>query len=233
MPGQRYGVFSGPLNQTHIIRFDHSTEDIGVNNGNGFDAGRQGFVYGEGLNGKVFHPHTVYERYAPGKSKVMFFEIPDGMTDAEMQNLLQPYVEDVENNGNNGNNGNNWYYWNNGNNGNNRNAPLYVMDAPYIGVLRLSLTQQFPHGNAIGAMPFADGDELVRLQKNNNFIFRPDNLQEWFDKGTNTNPLTGAFITQDDIERFVYEEVVGGGRRRRTNKKRRSSKQKKSRRYHK
>jgi len=98
-----------------------------------------------------------------------------------------------------------------------RTEELNIDRATDIGNLKLNLKTQFPDGNAISYTDFANGDKLVRLEKNNSFIFKLESLQNWFNSGHSTNPLTGRVVRQADIERFTYiEDPTSGGRMRRS-----------------
>jgi hypothetical protein len=103
---------------------------------------------------------------------------------------------------------------------------LSVENARYIGVLELDLNTQFPEGNSFRWEPFVDGEEYIRLQKNNNFIFRPDDLQIFWNMGRRINPLTGSDIKQIDVESFTYEykPTSKGGRKRRNTRRRKQTK---------
>jgi len=91
---------------------------------------------------------------------------------------------------------------------------LIIKRAPHIGSIKLNLTKEFPSGNALEYNDFVNGEELVRLNKNNAFVYKINSLQAWFNTGDSTNPLSGTNITQDDIERFTYiEDLTIGGRR--------------------
>jgi hypothetical protein len=110
---------------------------------------------------------------------------------------------------------------------------LIIKRAPHIGSIKLNLTKEFPSGNALEYDDFVNGEELVRLNKNNAFVYKINSLQAWFNTGDSKNPLSGRNITQDDIERFTYVEdlTLGGRRRRRYMKtlKRRTTRRKNSR----
>ena len=93
---------------------------------------------------------------------------------------------------------------------------LNIAAAPHIGDLKLNLNKDFPDGNSITYTPFINGEELVRLEGNNSFIFKVEGLHQWFDSGHLSNPLSGLPITQENIERFTYvEDTTKGGLRRR------------------
>lgn len=93
---------------------------------------------------------------------------------------------------------------------------LNIAAAPHIGDLKLNLNNDFPDGNSITYTPFINGEELVRLEGNNSFIFKVEGLHQWFDSGHLSNPLSGLPITQENIERFTYvEDTTKGGLRRR------------------
>ena len=104
---------------------------------------------------------------------------------------------------------------------------LNIDAAPHIGDLRLSHEEQ----NAITYDDFKNGDECVRLQKNNRFIFHIDGLKEWFLR-SNQNPLTNLPVKQDDIERFTYKDTrrinISGGRKTKRKYKRKGKKSHKS-----
>lgn len=108
-----------------------------------------------------------------------------------------------------------------------RNLGVLNIDAAaYIGDLRLSHEDH----NAISYEDFKNGDECVRLQQDNRFIFHIDALKEWF-RRSNLNPLTNLPVVQDDIERFTYKDarrinISGGKKSRKT--KRKSKKSRKS-----
>ena len=113
-------------------------------------------------------------------------------------------------------------------------ATLNISLAPHINELRLNLKKEFPNGNSLSYEEFVNGDELVRLQGNNKYVFKINDLQTFFNTGRNINPLTGLPITQNDIERFTYvEDPTLGGRRNRRNRKtkRKMNKRKTNRRY--
>lgn len=129
---------------------------------------------------------------------------------------------------------------NNNNNNNNRNNAynnsdsediLYVDQAPHIGVLSLDLAAEFPEGNSFRWEPFVNGQDYVRLQKDDRFIFRQDDLQTLWNMGRGINPVTGLQINQEDVERFTYKNLrQEGGRKKRKNTKntRKAKKSKKS-----
>ena len=113
-------------------------------------------------------------------------------------------------------------------------ATLNISLAPHINELRLNLKKEFPNGNSLSYEEFVNGEELVRLQGNNKYVFKINDLQTLFNTGRNINPLTGLPITQNDIERFTYvEDPTLGGRRNRRNRKtkRKMNKRKTNRRY--
>jgi len=98
---------------------------------------------------------------------------------------------------------------------------LRIEDAPYIGFLWLDLIKKFPQGNSISYEPFVSGNQYIRLEGNDNYIFAPETLQETWDTGRYINPLTNKIIQQDDIERFTYkyEPEAEGGKRSKISKK--------------
>ena len=108
---------------------------------------------------------------------------------------------------------------------------LNIWNAPHLGELRFNLSNR---ANGINIEDYKDGDELVMLQGNPLFSFRPDSLQEWFKTHT-TNPSTSLPITQADIQRFTYVEDLTipklGGRRNRRNRKSRRKNKRKTRRH--
>ena len=84
--------------------------------------------------------------------------------------------------------------------------------------------------NVIEYSDFKDGEVIVRLEGDNNFIYKQGTLQGWFDTGKKTNPKTGLPITQDQIEVFTYEDSnLHGGRKSRRSKKSKKSKRSKKR----
>ena len=112
-------------------------------------------------------------------------------------------------------------------------APLLDISlAPHIGDLRLNLKKEFPNGNSLSFDEFVDGEELVRLQGNNKYVFKINDLQTFFNTRRKINPLTNLPITQNDIERFRYvEDLTLGGRRNRRRKTRRKMNKRKTRRH--
>ena len=100
---------------------------------------------------------------------------------------------------------------------------------PHRGSIKLNLKKQFPNGNALSLEEFVNGDQLIILEGNTNFVFKIDTLQDMFNSGHNKNPLTDKPITQKDIARFTYiEDLTKGGRHR---KSRRKMNKKKTRRH--
>lgn len=87
---------------------------------------------------------------------------------------------------------------------------LNIDAAPHIGDVRLN----HEDANAISYEDFKNGDECVRLQEDNRFIFHIDGLKEWFLR-SNLNPLTNLPVRQEDIERFTYRKRphMNGGRK--------------------
>ena len=84
-----------------------------------------------------------------------------------------------------------------------RNMRLHIPLAKHIGVLALNADKEFPNGDPLEMLPFVDGEEYVRLEKCNLYIFREFSLHTWF-QTSKKNPLTGIDIGQKDIERFTY-----------------------------
>ena len=111
-------------------------------------------------------------------------------------------------------------------------AMLLIDRANRIGVLKLNLKKQFPNGNSLSLEEFVDGEELVRLNHDNRFVFKKDSLQNWFNTGKGTNPLSRQPVTQNDIELFTYQEDLSLGGRRKNKKSKKSRKSRKTRRQH-
>ena len=90
-----------------------------------------------------------------------------------------------------------------------------------------------PVGEPVDALDIGNAPHIVRLQGNNKYVFKINDLQQTFNIGRNINPLTGLPITQNDIERFRYVEdlTLGGRRNRRRKTKRKMNKRKTNRRY--
>jgi len=104
-----------------------------------------------------------------------------------------------------------------------RRVRLIIANAPHIGDLELDLSNGT---NALSLDKFVDGEELVRLSHSNlpSNIYKIETLQEWFNTGKISNPLTRENITQDDIERFRYVEKLTKGGRRKGKKSRKGKK---------
>jgi len=102
-------------------------------------------------------------------------------------------------------------------------AQLIIANAPHIGDLELDLSNGT---NALSLDKFVDGEELVRLNHSNlpSYIYKIETLQEWFNTGEISNPLTRENITQDDIERFRYVEKLTKGGKRKGKKSRKGKK---------
>ena len=106
---------------------------------------------------------------------------------------------------------------------------LQIDGSNHIGVLRLNLKRQFPNGNSFDLEEFIDGEELVRLNHDNRFVFKKESLQNWFNMRKGTNPLSRQPVTQNDIELFTYQEDLTLGGRRKGKKTRKNKKSRKSR----
>jgi len=106
---------------------------------------------------------------------------------------------------------------------------LQIDGSNHIGVLRLNLKRQFPNGNSFDLAEFVDGEELVRLNHDNRFVFKKESLQNWFNMRKRTNPLSVQPVTQADIELFTYQEDLTLGGRRKGKKSRKNKKSRKSR----
>jgi len=76
---------------------------------------------------------------------------------------------------------------------------------------------------------FVDGEELVRLNHDNRFVFKKESLQNWFNMRKGTNPLSRQQVTQADIELFTYKEDLTLGGRRKSKKSRKGKKSRKNR----
>ena len=95
---------------------------------------------------------------------------------------------------------------------------LDISKAPNLGEITVNLGGEV---NAISQEEFKDGDECVRIptsgggiQMNGRgySIFKISMLQQWFNTGSHTNPLTRENIQQQDLEIFIYKSPVGGRR---------------------
>jgi len=84
---------------------------------------------------------------------------------------------------------------------------LNIYDAAHIGTL--SLDNIHPKEDPITYEPFQYLEECVRLMKNNMFIFKQAPLQEHFNTGKSTNPLTNMNVRLEDVERFCYRVAYG------------------------
>jgi hypothetical protein len=110
---------------------------------------------------------------------------------------------------------------------------LDISKAPHIGTLDIEIDPDSNH-NSISWDPFLDGEELVRLDKNNTYIYHIPDLQEQFNSRIENgfpaiNPLSGNPVKR--IERFrlhVLNQInqVNGGRYYRKKKKTNKSKTK-------
>jgi len=84
---------------------------------------------------------------------------------------------------------------------------LNIDNAIHIGTL--SLDNIHPKEDPITYERFIHGEECVRLMKNNMFIFKQAPLQEHFNTGKSTNPLTNVNVSLEDVERFCYRGAYG------------------------
>jgi hypothetical protein len=84
---------------------------------------------------------------------------------------------------------------------------LNVFAAPHIGNIG-SPPISSDHENAISREQLVVGQEYVRVANDNHFIYDPRYLQEWFNTGHNTNPLTNLPVLQNQLERFTYTGAV-------------------------
>ena len=76
--------------------------------------------------------------------------------------------------------------------------------------------------------PYREGQNVIRIQGNPNWVFDGSNLSKYWKKsGRNTNPLVsgpdGPVVPDDRIERGILHIVPKGGRRRKTRKHTRRS----------
>jgi ankyrin repeat protein len=96
--------------------------------------------------------------------------------------------------------------------------------APHIGELKLNL-----RGNPVPITmnDFVNGQDYVRLKKNNRQLFDKDSLQGWFNTGKHSNPLTRNNIQQNNIERFTYKFNMKSNRRNNNNNGRPNTKRQK------
>ena len=119
-------------------------------------------------------------------------------------------------------------------------AKLSIRQAPHIGI-RVEGQGVFASGevNAVNQHEFNDGDELVRIPTVVGGIKMPPDvggyhlfhanhkdgatLQQWFDQGNITDPLSNRVIRQNQLERFTYRKPAPAGGKR-YNKKRNTRK---------
>ena len=98
--------------------------------------------------------------------------------------------------------------------------PININNARQSGPIKLNLKKQFPNGNSFKLEEFEDGEDFAMINGDPRFVFRITSLQDWFNSGHNTNPLTGLPITINDIEIFTYiEDLTKGGRRRKSRRR--------------
>jgi hypothetical protein len=112
--------------------------------------------------------------------------------DNSIDNIDNNYNNRINHNNrnNNRNNNNNNRNNNNNNRNNNRNNILNIGNISINKDYEDPITQNY----------FNEGNDVIRLQKNNRFIFKPEGILRWVDnKGT--NPLTRNRITTRNMEK--------------------------------
>jgi hypothetical protein len=124
-------------------------------------------------------------------------------------------------NQNNQNNQNNYinYYNHNRNNYNNYNSHNHnnhnvgINNVRNVGNISVAKNAVDP----ISQNEFEEGEEVVRLQGNDRFIFKRPGLQTWF-QTSRTNPLTREAVNMSRVEKGKAAKFVGGRRTRKDRK---------------
>lgn len=110
---------------------------------------------------------------------------------------------------------------------------LRISNATHIGVLREGTDILITDRNSISLDDFKDGEECVLIKHPNGnfttngekcFVYHVETLQDWFDAGKTTEPLTRVPITQEMLQRFTYSKQAGGARSSRKSKGRKTRK---------